>query len=234
MSELIVIGGGLAGSEAAWQAAKRGLDVSLFEMRPVTQTGVHRSDRLAELVCSNSFGSQLSDRASGLLKEEITCMGSLLIECAQETSLPAGGALAVDRVAFAESVTEKITSCPKIHLIRQEIKFIPESPVIIASGPLTSPALAAEINRITGQDQLYFFDAVAPIVTQESIDMQIAFRASRYQRGDLPNGDYINCPFSRQQYYDFVDELLSAERIELREFESEIDRGVQAGSARLL
>ncbi len=171
MSELIVIGGGLAGSEAAWQAAKRGVDVSLYEMRPGTQTGVHRSDRLAELVCSNSFGSQLSDRASGLLKEEMTCMGSLLIECAQETSLPAGAALAVDREAFAELVTEKITSCPKIHLIRKEIKIIPDGPVVIATGPLTSPALAAEIKRITGRDQLYFFDAVAPIVTQESIDM---------------------------------------------------------------
>lgn len=231
-SELIVVGGGLAGCEASWQAAERGLDVILYEMRPQIQTGAHRGDQLAELVCSNSFGSQLSDRASGLLKEEINLLGSLLVRCAEATAIPAGGALAVDRDEFSALVTEKICAHPRIHLIRNQVTRFPDAPVVIASGPLTSPDLSLAISRLTGRNQLYFYDAVAPVITRESIDMKIAFQASRYNRGDQTDGDYLNCPFSREQYEDFVDVLLKAERIELREFEKEIEQGVSAGPER--
>lgn len=216
---VIVIGGGLAGTEAAWQLARRGFQVRLYEMRPGHPTGAHMTGQLAELVCSNSFGSKLADRASGVLKNELEMLGSLLLKCAEETALPAGGALAVDRDAFAAGVTEAINSHPNITLIREEMPTIPDTATIIASGPLTSSALAAEIGRLTSQNHLYFYDAIAPIVSAESIDMSIAFRASRYERGDEAEGDYINCPMNREEYEQFVDAVLAAETIELRDFE---------------
>lgn len=229
MADLIVIGGGLAGSEAAWQAAQRGLQVRLYEMRPVSQTGAHQTDALAELVCSNSLGSNLPDRASGLLKNETRLLGSMLLECAEEASLPAGGALAVDREAFAQQVTRRIEAHPNIEIVREEVKAIPNSPVIVASGPLTSPALSNSIAELSGENHLFFFDAIAPIVHAESINLQVAFRASRYGTGEQDEGDYINCPFTKEEYYAFVDALLKAERIELRAFEDAIKSGVKAG-----
>jgi methylenetetrahydrofolate--tRNA-(uracil-5-)-methyltransferase len=216
-----VIGGGLAGSEAAWQLAERDFEVTLYEMRPQKTTGAHVTDRLGELICSNSFGSKLPDRASGLLKTELDMLRSLLLECAERAALPAGGALAVDRDAFAHSVTEALTQHPRIRIIREEMTAIPDTPTIIATGPLTSEALAKQIARLTGQEYLYFYDAIAPIITADSIDMSIAFRASRYQRGDEDEGDYINCPLNKDEYEHFVDALLTAERIELRDFERE-------------
>ncbi len=230
--DLIVIGGGLAGSEAAWQAAQRGLRVHLYEMRPLRMTGAHQTADLAELVCSNSLGSRLPDRASGLLQNELRRLGSMLLACAEETALPAGSALAVDRVLFAQKVTERIQQHPKIRVIRQEVTEIPSLPTIIASGPLTSPALTQAIVAWTGEEHLSFYDAISPIVTAESINMEIAFRASRYGRGEAEEGDYINCPMTRQEYEAFVDALLSAERIELRAFEEEIRQGVRAGVER--
>ena len=229
MTDLIVIGGGLAGSEAALQAAQRGLKVRLFEMRPTLQTGAHQTHDLAELVCSNSLGSNLPDRASGLLKNEMRLLGCMLLECAESASLPAGGALAVDREIFARLVTKRIGDHPNIEVIREEMKQIPDSPVIIASGPLTSPALSTSIAALSSEDHLFFFDAIAPIVHAESINMDIAFRASRYDKGDQDEGDYINCPFTKEEYYTFVEALLQAQRIELRAFEDAIKSGVRAG-----
>lgn len=231
MADLVVIGGGLAGCEAAWQAAQRGLKVELYEMRPYVSTGAHRGAFLAELVCSNSLGSNLIDRAPGLLKEELRRLGSALLMCAERSSLPAGGALAVDRDVFAQRVTELIEGHANIRVIRQEVRQIPESPTIIASGPLTSPALSDAIAQYIGDEHLYFFDAIAPVIYGESIDMSIAFRASRYQRGEQETGDYINCPFTKDEYYTFVQALLSAERIELREFEQALQEGVRAGAS---
>jgi len=229
MTHLIIIGGGLAGSEAAWQAAQCGLRVTLYEMRPSLQTGAHQTRDLAELVCSNSLGSNLPDRASGLLKNETRLLGSMLLECAEEASLPAGGALAVDRELFARKVTERIESHPNIEIVREEVKEIPNSPTIIASGPLTSPALSKSIAALSGEEHLFFFDAIAPVIHADSINMSIAFRASRYGKGDQDEGDYINCPFTKEEYNSFVQELLNAERIELRSFEDAIKSGVKAG-----
>lgn len=220
MRPIMVIGGGLAGSEAAWQIAEQGLDVELYEMRPHRQTPAHVTDKLAELVCSNSLGSKLPDRAAGLLKTELLRLGSMVLRAAFETALPAGGALAVDREAFAERVTRQIEAHPRIRVTRQEVTEIPtDRPVVVASGPLTSDALAEEIARLTGQEHLYFFDAIAPTVYAESINMEIAFRASRYGRGEEEEGDYINCPLNEEEYNRFVDALLEAETIELRPFE---------------
>jgi methylenetetrahydrofolate--tRNA-(uracil-5-)-methyltransferase len=230
MAELIVIGGGLAGSEAAWQAAERGINVTLYEMRPIKETGAHVTGDLAELICSNSLGSNLPDRASGLLKEEARRLGSLLLTCAEETALPAGGALAVDRVAFARRVTERVEAHPKIRVLREEVRAIPDGPTIIASGPLTSPDLSRAIQALTGQDHLFFFDAIAPIVRAETVDMQIAYRAERYDFPEQEEGDYINCPMTKEEYEHFVSELLHAERIQLRAFETEITQGVIAGA----
>jgi len=227
--DLTVIGGGLAGSEAAWQAAQQGLRVALYEMRPSLQTGAHTGAYLAELVCSNSLGSILPDRAAGLLKYELSRLGSLLLKIAQETAVPAGGALAVDRDDFARKVTYSIENHPKIDVIREEVKSIPDTPVIVASGPLTSPALSNAIISLANQENLYFYDAIAPIISSDTINMTIAYRASRYGRGDQQEGDYINCPLTRDEYERFVDALLSAERIELRDFEKEIENGVRAG-----
>ena len=229
MADLIIIGGGLAGSEAAWQAAERGLDVRLFEMRPSLNTGAHVSDDLAELVCSNSLGSNLVDRASGLLKEELRRMGSLLIRCADETSVPAGGALAVDREGFSASVTAAIEGHPRIEILREEMPAVPAAPTIIASGPLTSSSLSEAIAELSGEQHLYFFDAISPIVDVESIDFGIAFRDNRYGRGEEEDGDYVNCPFTEEEYLDFVDALAGAERIELKSFEDAIEEGVRAG-----
>lgn len=230
MGSLIIIGGGLSGCEAAWQAAQRGVKVVLYEMRPVGFTGAHTSSQLAELVCSNSLGSNLVDRPSGLLKEEIRRLDSLLLKCAEATAIPAGGALAVDREAFAGLITEKVSAHPGIQVIRQEITEIPDQPVIIASGPLTSPRLSEALTKLTGREHLFFFDAVAPVVTHDSINMAIAFRASRYDRGSQAEGDYINCPFTKQQYTDFYNALLAAECVELKGFESDIRQGVIAGA----
>jgi methylenetetrahydrofolate--tRNA-(uracil-5-)-methyltransferase len=229
MTDLIVVGGGLAGSEAAWQAAARGLRVRLYEMRPDLQTGAHQTSDLAELVCSNSLGSNLPDRASGLLKDEARLLGSMLLVCAQEASLPAGGALAVDRELFARKVTEQIESHPNIEIIREEVREIPKFPTIVASGPLTSPTLSQSIAALSGEEHLFFFDAIAPVIHADSINMEVAFRASRYGAGDQDEGDYINCPFTKEEYYVFVDALLNAERIELRTFEEAIRSGVKAG-----
>ena len=230
MTELNIIGGGLAGSEAAWQAAQSGLKVKLFEMRPSMPTGAHLGSDLAELVCSNSLGSNLPDRASGVLKNDLRQLSSLLLECAEATALPAGAALAVDRESFAQKVTEKIQSHPNIQLIREEVKEIPETPTIIASGPLTSESLSRSIASLSGEEHLFFFDAIAPIVHADSINMEIAFRASRYGTGEQDEGDYINCPLSKDEYYAFVGALQNAERIELRSFEDAILSGVKAGA----
>ena len=229
MKDLIIIGGGLAGSEAAWQAAERGIQVYLYEMRPFTATGAHLTPNLAELVCSNSLGSDLPDRASGVLKAELRRLGSKLLECADKTALPAGSALAVDREAFAHIVTTQISSHPKIEVVREEVTTLPDKPTIIASGPLTSPRLSDAIAALSGQEHLYFFDAIAPIVSQESINMEIAFRASRYGHGEQVEGDYINCPMNRDEYDAFVNALIGAERIKLESFERELEEGVRAG-----
>ncbi len=226
MATLTVIGGGLAGSEAAWQAAERGLDVTLFEMRPGQCTPAHQTDRLAELVCSNSLGSILPDRAPGLLKNELQQLGSLILACANECAVPAGGALAVDREAFSQRVTERIARHPRIRLVRQQVTRVPEVGLtIVATGPLTSSALADDLARLAGESQLYFYDAMAPIVAAESIDMSVAFRAARYGRGE---DDYINCPLDEETYRRFVHELVRAERQPLRDFEREDKRFFEA------
>jgi methylenetetrahydrofolate--tRNA-(uracil-5-)-methyltransferase len=226
---LTIIGGGLAGSEAAWQAAQLGVLVKLYEMRPGTPTGAHQTSQLAELVCSNSLGSNLPDRASGLLKNELRRLGSMLLECAEATALPAGAALAVDRELFARAVTERIFNHPSIEVIREEVTQLPGTPTIVASGPLTSPGLSRTLGELSGEEHLFFFDAIAPIVNRDSIDMQTAFRASRYGKGEQDEGDYINCPFTKEEYERFVKALLEAERIELRSFEDAIRAGVKAG-----
>lgn len=221
VDKLTVVGGGLAGSEAAWQAAERGMMVTLYEMRPRKSTPAHTTDKLAELVCSNSLGSNLPDRAPGLLKNELRSMNSLLIRCAEEAAVPAGGALAVDRQAFSDKVTTSLYSHPNIKVVTQEVKTIPDGPTIIATGPLTAVNLANDIANLTGKDYLYFYDAIAPLIDVNSIDMTTAFRASRYGRGEQEEGDYINCPFTKEEYYRFVDALKSAETIQLRGFERE-------------
>lgn len=222
MTDVIVIGGGLAGTEAAWQLAQRGFKVKLYEMRPNKTTGAHVSDRLGELVCSNSLGSKLPDRATGLLQNELKLLQSLLIQCAEDSAVAAGGALAVDRDQFAERVTTAISEHPNIEVVREEVTAIPaDTPTIIATGPLTSPALAQDIGRLTGESYLYFYDAISPIVTSESIDMSIAFKGNRYDRGEDDEGDYINCPLNKDEYEAFVRALADAETIELRDFERE-------------
>jgi methylenetetrahydrofolate--tRNA-(uracil-5-)-methyltransferase len=232
MEKLIVVGGGLAGAEAAWQAAEAGINVTLYEMRPIKQTGAHTGAWLAELVCSNSLGSNLINRASGLLKEELRRLGSMVLACADQTSVPAGGALAVDRETFARLVTQRISEHPRIEIRREEISSIPQQATIIASGPLTSPKLSQSILALTGQDHLFFYDAIAPLILAESVDMDVAFRGSRYDRGSLEGGDYINCPLSKEQYDQFIRNLSIADRIILKEFELDIENGVNAGAHR--
>lgn len=219
--ELIVVGGGLAGSEAAWQAARAGIRVKLFEMRPVKTTPAHTSSNLAELVCSNSLGSALINKAPGLLKAELRGLGSLILACAQETAVPAGSSLSVDRDLFAEMVSRRINEHPLIELVREEVTAIPGQPAIIASGPLTSATLTGELQRLSGEEHLYFYDAVSPIVHAESIDMQIAFRQSRYDEGEQTEGDYINCPLNQAEYDVLVSALLDAQTITLKQFERE-------------
>ena len=216
--DLIIIGGGLAGSEAAWHAAHAGARVLLYEMRPVRETPIHQTGLLAELVCSNSLKSNLLSSASGLLKEELRRLGSVVISCAEENRVPAGEALAVDRTHFGECVTEKVSSHPNITLVREEVVEIPEGvTTIIATGPLTSDALAAQIAKLTGLDDLYFYDAVAPTITAESIDYDVVFRASRYGKGEAA---YLNCPFTEESYTAFWEALVAAERVPLAAFET--------------
>ncbi|MGQ9489760.1 MAG: methylenetetrahydrofolate--tRNA-(uracil(54)-C(5))-methyltransferase (FADH(2)-oxidizing) TrmFO [Anaerolineae bacterium] len=225
--EVIVVGAGLAGSEAAWQAAEAGAHVTLYEMRPQRATPAHRTGWFAELVCSNSLGSDLPDRALGLLKNELRALGSLIIRCADAHAVPAGGALAVDREGFSRAVTAAIEGHPRITVCRQEVTEIPHgAPTVIATGPLTSEPLAAAIRRLAGQDYLYFFDAMAPIVTLESINLQKVFRQSRYEKGTSASsypekGDYINCPLTRDEYFAFVEAVKAAEKIARHDFEQE-------------
>lgn len=221
MNELIIIGGGLAGTEAAWQAAGLGVRVRLFEMRPQRQTPAHVTNNLAELVCSNSLGSYLPHKAPGLLKAELRGLGSMILECAMQTAVPAGSSLAVDRDGFAELVTEKIANHPNIDLVRKEVTTLPSTPTIVATGPLTSDALAGEIQKLSSQEYLYFYDALSPIVHEESINYDIAYRQSRYDKGEQSEGDYINCPMTREEYDRFVAALLEAETITLKKFEQE-------------
>lgn len=226
---LSIIGGGLAGCEAAWQAANQGISVVLYEMRPIKNTEAHKTANLAELVCSNSLGSNRVDRSSGLLKDELRKLGSLLLECADKCAVPAGSALAIDREYFSECVTKSLSDHPLIKIIRNEIVEIPSTPTIIATGPLTSPALAEAIKAFSGSDQLFFYDAIAPIIEYDSIDFSIAFQASRYDDGVNNQGDYINLPFEKAQYFHFIQALTTAEQIPLKQFELEIQEGVNAG-----
>lgn len=228
---IIIIGGGLAGAEAAWQIAERGIKVKLYEMRPNLETGAHTTGDLAELICSNSLGSNLSDRASGVLKNELRLLGSLLIQIADQTAVPAGNALAVDRGKFSREVTTRLANHQNIEIIREEVRtFPPQGIVVLASGPLTSPAMSASLSEFCGLDNLYFFDAISPIVEAGSIDMNIAYNGSRWDDSGEIEGDYINCPFhSKPEYQNFYQELVTAERIELKVFEKIIDQGVQAG-----
>ena len=213
-----VIGGGLAGSEAAYQLARRGINVTLFEQKPHTKSPAHSDHNLAELVCSNSLRSNEFATGPGLLKEELRRVGSLLIKVAEQNAVPAGGALAVDREAFALSVTEIINKNPLINVVREEVQTIPEEGIVIcATGPLTSEALSADLSRIVGQEHLYFYDAIAPIVDGDTINFNKVFSASRYDKGS-PD-DYINCPLNRDQYDELIDAILEARKIPLRDFE---------------
>jgi len=203
---LIVIGGGLAGCEAAWQASSRGTKVALFEMKPQRFSPAHRSENLAELVCSNSLKSTSLENAVGLLKEEMRRLGSLIMESADHTKVPAGGSLAVDREEFSRYISRALEKREGVELIRREVDSIPlHLPTIVATGPLTSDRLAKEMMALTGTRSLYFYDAISPIVARESINMEVTFRASRYGKG---GDDYINCPMTKEQYYRFIDELL--------------------------
>jgi methylenetetrahydrofolate--tRNA-(uracil-5-)-methyltransferase len=209
-----VVGGGLAGSEAAWQVARRGIPVRLFEMRPARPTAVHRTDRLAELVCSNSMKSTELTNAHGLLKAEMARLGSLILDRALANRVPAGAALAVDRERFAAAVTSTLEEHPGVTVIREEVPEIPrEGIVILAVGPLVSDSLAASIARFTGSDHLYFFDAISPVVETDSIDRSVVFAASRYGKGD--GEDYLNCPLGREEYERLIDELLAGEKAPL-------------------
>ena len=214
--EVTVIGAGLAGSEAALQLAKRNIKVKLYEMRPQKTTGAHKTGDCAEFVCSNSLGAFDTTNASGLLKREMELLGGELIKIAYDCKVPAGNALAIDREKFSQKVNEKINENPNITLIREEITEIPQTPVIIASGPLTSPELAENIKKFTNNEHLYFFDAIAPIIEADSINFDIAFRQNRYNKG---NADYINCPMNKDQYEKFYEILTTSPRIELKEFE---------------
>jgi methylenetetrahydrofolate--tRNA-(uracil-5-)-methyltransferase len=238
---ITIVGGGLAGSEAAWQAATSGVPVTLHEMRPVRPTAVHKTDRLAELVCSNSFRGDKLDNAVGLLKEEMRRLGSLVMRAAEDARVPAGAALAVDRERFAQAVTDALARHPLITVVRDEVTSIPASsergPVIIATGPLTSDALSADLRRLVGQDYLYFYDAISPIVLAESIDLEKVFRQSRWNRDtvrlkvDQPaavacgvddgHGDYLNCPMTREEYERFYDAVIHAESATVHDFDKE-------------
>lgn len=218
MNEITIIGAGLAGAEAAWQAANLGVKVKLYEMRPGKMTPAHQTGDFAELVCSNSLRASALENAVGLLKEEMRMLNSLVMDCADRHKVPAGGALAVDREGFSHAVTEKLSAHPNVTIIREEVTDIPvESIVIVAAGPLASGKLAESIKNRTGGDYLYFHDAVAPIITADSIDMNIAFRASRYGRGE----DYLNCPLTEEEYHRFYHALMEAQEHPMKEFENE-------------
>ncbi|MDN5387880.1 MULTISPECIES: FADH(2)-oxidizing methylenetetrahydrofolate--tRNA-(uracil(54)-C(5))-methyltransferase TrmFO [Bacillus] len=214
-----VIGAGLAGSEAAWQLAKRGINVRLYEMRPVKQTPAHHTDKFAELVCSNSLRANSLTNAVGVLKEEMRVLDSAIIAAADECSVPAGGALAVDRHEFAANVTEKVKNHSNVTVLNEEVTEIPEGPTIIATGPLTSEALSAKLRELTGEDYLYFYDAAAPIVEKDSLDMDKVYLKSRYDKGEAA---YLNCPMTEEEFDRFYDALVSAETVPLKEFEKEI------------
>jgi methylenetetrahydrofolate--tRNA-(uracil-5-)-methyltransferase len=217
MNAINVIGGGLAGVEAAWQAAERGVKVRLFEMRPVETTPAHRTDQLAEIVCSNSLKTDQPGSAPYLLKEELRRGGSIVLEAADANKIPAGSALAVDRAEFAKYLTRKVEEHPNIELVREEAKGLSDDEItVICTGPLTSDTLTKEIMKLTGDDQLYFYDAIAPIVAADSINMDIAFKAARYGRG---GDDYINCPFTKEEYDHFFNELINAKSVPLKRFE---------------
>ncbi len=214
-----VIGGGLAGCEAAWQLAKNKINVTLYEMKPRKKTPAHHLDLLGELVCSNSLRADTLENGAGLLKAEMRLLGSLVTECADATRVPAGGALAVDRIGFAQMMTDKIIENPYITVVDEEITKIPDDEiVIIATGPLTSDALSKEIREFLGNNYMYFYDAAAPIVTYESIDKSKVYRKARYDKG---TADYINCPMNKEQYKTFYDALINAETAELKEFEND-------------
>ncbi|WP_320664683.1 FADH(2)-oxidizing methylenetetrahydrofolate--tRNA-(uracil(54)-C(5))-methyltransferase TrmFO [Prochlorococcus sp. MIT 1223] len=217
---VIIIGGGLAGAEAAWQAAISGIEVILIEMRPINKSPAHHTDEFAELVCSNSFGALSSDRAAGLLKQELRELNSLVIETADRHSVPAGGALAVDRSKFSAAITEKLYSHPHITVKREELKSLPSEKQlsIIATGPLTGECLANDLKKFTGEEECHFYDAASPIISGESIDFSIAFPASRYDKGD---SDYLNCPMNESEYKEFRKELMKANQSELKDFEKD-------------
>ena len=216
MADIKVIGAGLAGCEAAWQLAQRGLQVELYEMKPHKKSPAHHTDTYAELVCSNSLRGDRLENAVGLLKEELRQLGSLILECAEKTRVEAGGCLAVDRQGFSDLVTEKIHNHPNITVVHEEVTEVPEGPVIIATGPLTSDAMSDAIGRYFGADYLHFFDAAAPLVTAESVDMTKAWWQSRYDRG---TPDYVNCAMNKEEYAAFMDALVSAEEAEVHGFE---------------
>ena len=223
--EVKVIGAGLAGSEAAWQLAKRGIKVKLYEMRPEKMTPAHKSDKFAELICSNSLRAASIENAVGLLKEEMRRFDSIIMEAADNTKVEAGGALAVDREAFAEYVTKKISEHPLIDVVHEEITEIPSGPTIIASGPLTSDKLSDSIKSFFGEEYLYFFDSVAPIVTAESINKDIAYLKSRYDKGEA---SYYNCPMTKEQFEAFYYELINAEKVIPHDFELKVFEGCMA------
>lgn len=219
MTTVTIIGGGLAGSEAAWQLASRDIGVELYEMKPETFSAAHHESNLAELVCSNSFGSQVLETGSGLLQSEAESLGSFILRIAKRHQLPAGSALAVDRSAFSAVITQELEQHPRIRVIRREVLEFPEArPLLICTGPLTGSALAGALQARVGEKHLYFYDAISPIVLGESIDQSVAFSASRYEDGP---GDYLNCPFTREQYEAFIDALLAAEIYPTHEFEQE-------------
>ncbi len=214
-----VIGAGLAGSEAAWQLVKRDVKVDLYEMRPVKQTPAHHTDKFAELVCTNSLRANGLTNAVGVIKEEMRILDSIIIESADKASVPAGGALAVDRHEFSGYITDKVKNHPLVTIHTEEVTSIPEGPTIIATGPLTSPALAEEIKRLTGEEYLYFYDAAAPIIEKDSIDMDKVYLKSRYDKGEAA---YLNCPMSEEEFNTFYEALVTAETAALKEFEKEV------------
>ncbi|ADC48116.1 tRNA (uracil-5-)-methyltransferase Gid [Alkalihalophilus pseudofirmus OF4] len=214
-----VIGAGLAGSEAAWQLAKRGINVRLYEMRPVKQTPAHHTDKFAELVCSNSLRGNSLTNAVGVLKEEMRKLDSVIISSADDSSVPAGGALAVDRHEFAQNVTDRVKNHPNVTVINEEISEIPEGPTIIATGPLTSEGLSKQLQALTGEEYLYFYDAAAPIIETDSIDRDKVYLKSRYDKGEAA---YLNCPMTEEEFDRFYEALISAETVPLKEFEKEI------------
>ncbi|MED3624239.1 FADH(2)-oxidizing methylenetetrahydrofolate--tRNA-(uracil(54)-C(5))-methyltransferase TrmFO [Neobacillus thermocopriae] len=216
---ITVVGAGLAGSEAAWQIAKRGIKVHLYEMRPVKQTPAHHTDKFAELVCSNSLRANTLTNAVGVLKEEMRKLDSVIIHAADSCSVPAGGALAVDRHEFAAKVTDMVKKHENVTVFHEEITEIPEGPTIIATGPLTSPGLSAKLKELTGEEYLYFYDAAAPIIEKDSINMDKVYLKSRYDKGEAA---YLNCPMTEEEFNRFYDALLAAETVPLKEFEKEI------------